>query len=174
MARPVVEIDESNDVSGELVEHDVGELFAGSDDAFDLDPDVFRITPGDNSYEKWLRVHVTSLGSASAVGELRVWGEAPSDPECTLHYNGSLVEATYDGANHKRTSFATPATTSTRTPEDLPTSRPATANLGITGDLTDTLTAPGSSDYLLIQVRTTVDAEAGDTVVISFEYEVTP
>lgn len=168
-----LEIDESNDASGEVVEHDIPEIFAGSDDAFDLVPGDFPITPGQNSYEKWLRYHFTDLGGASAVGNLRVWGEAPSDAEVTLHYNGSTVEGTYDGANHKQTTFSAPATTSTRTPEALPTSQPAGPNLGITGDLTDTLAAPGSSDYLLLQVRTTASATAGDTVVISFGYEVT-
>jgi hypothetical protein len=103
---------------------------------------------------------------------LKVWSDAPADPEATLHYNGHTIEATYDGANHKQTVFATPATTATRTPEALPTAEPGSANLGIGGNLTGTLAAPGRSDYLLTQVRTTVDVAAGDTVTVSFGYEV--
>jgi len=166
-----VHIDESNDSSGEVVQEAVTALKAGSIDAWNLDPVANSITPGANAYEKWLRYHFTALGGASAVGTLKVWGDAPSDVAATLGYNGHTVQGTYDTT--KKTAYAAPAATSTRTPNAFPTSEPGSANLGIAGSLTGTLTAAGRSDYLLLQVQTTGAVVSGDTVTISFGYEVT-
>lgn len=169
----VLHVDESNDDGGESVAEAIGSILLGNVDAFDLDPTSAALTPGDNSFEKWLRFHFSDLEGATSVGELKVWGDAPSDTECTYHYNGSTSEGTYDGANHKQTGFSAPAATSTRTPEAFPTSEPGSANMGIGGDLTGELSAPGRSDYFLLQVRTTISATAGDTTTVFFAYAVT-
>ena len=166
----VLEIDESNQAS-ETIEHGISEILAGSVDAFDLNPVSSPISPGDNSFEKWLRWHFTDLGGASAVGGLKFWCEAPP-AETSLHFNGHTVQGSYEGANHRQTSYSEPDTANTRTPEDVPTSAPVSANIGIGGLLTGQLAAPGFSDYLLVQVRTTVDATVGDTLVASFGYEI--
>jgi len=165
----ILEIDESNGAT-ETVTPNVAALFAGSVDAQSFDPTGNPITPGESSYEKWIRIHVTDLGGGAAVTAFKVWAEAPPT-HTSLHSNGHTVQATYDAANHKQTSYAAPSTATTRTPEPMPTSEPASANLGIGGSLTGSLTAPGRSDYQLIQVRTTVSATAGATLTISFGYE---
>lgn len=167
----ILEIDESNNVAGEVVHDNITALKFGSSDAYNLDPAAFPVAPGANAYEKWLRVHVTSLGGAAAVLGLKVWGAAPP-ANITLAYNGHTTEATYDSANHKQTSFSAPVTTATRTPETLPTSQPGSPNLGIAGDLTGQLTAPGRSDYYLLQARVGASATVGFTGhVFSFAYE---
>jgi hypothetical protein len=143
----------------------------GSVDQANLDPVTNRLTPGTNSYEKWQRVHVTALGAAAAVRSVKVWIEGALAPNTSSHYNGSLSQATYDTANHKQTVYAQPATTATRTPEVMPTSEPASPNLGIGGSLTGSLTAAGYSDYLVQQIRTTASATAGSTVQLRVGYE---
>jgi hypothetical protein len=143
----------------------------GSIDAPNLDPVANRLTPGANSYEKWQRVHVVALGGAAAIRTLKVWAEGTLSPNTTHQYNGSLSQATYDTANHKQTVYAQPTTTATRTPELMPTSEPASPNLGIGGSLTGALTAPGYSDYVVHQVRTTASATVGATISLVFGYE---
>lgn len=168
----LLEIDESNDDSGdEAIHHGLTAIQCGSADAWDLDPVAAFLTPGDSSFEKWLRYHFTDLGDAASLGGLKVWGEAPSDGETSLYANATTVGGTYAG--QLQTVFDMPVDTTTRTPTALPTSEPGSANLGIAGSLTGALSAPGYSDYLLLQVRTTVSATTGDTVTISFGYEVT-
>ena len=165
----ILEIDESNGAT-ETITANVGALFAGSVDASSFTPTASPITPGQNSYEKWVRIHVTDLGGAAAVTAFKVWAEAPP-AQTSLHSNGHTVQATYDAANHKRTAYAAPATSATRTPEAMPSTEPVTANLGIAGSLAGQLTAPGRSDYQLIQVRTTGAATVGATLTVSFGYE---
>lgn len=166
-----LEIDESNQSGGEVVHDAIPSIAFGITDAWNQDPVANAVTPGGNSMEKWLRLHFTSLGAAAAVGNLKVWAAAPP-ANITLGYNGALDETTYDGANHKQTTFAAPATTATRTPETLPTSEPASANLGIGGNLTGQLTAPGRSDYYVLQGRVGASATTGFTsLVFSFGYE---
>ena len=165
----ILEIDESNGAT-ETVTANVAALKAGSIDAASFDPTANPITPGNNSFEKWVRIHVTDLGGAASVLGFKVWAEGPP-AQTSLHSNGHTAQATYDSANHKRTTYAAPVTSATRTPEAMPTSEPATANLGIAGNLTGQLTAPGRSDYQLIQVRTTVSATVGATLTVSFGYE---
>lgn len=164
----ILEIDESNGAT-ETVTTNIGTLFAGSTDAFFFQATDYPITPGQNSYEKWIRIHVTDLGGAAAVTGFKVWAEAPP-AQTSLHFNGHTIQGTYDSGNHKQTSYAQPSTAATRTPEAMPTSEPASANLGIGGSLTGQLTAPGRSDYLLIQVRTTGSATIGDTLTVNFGY----
>lgn len=165
----ILEIDESNGPT-ETITANVASLKAGSIDAATFDPTGNPITPGNNSFEKWIRVHVTDLGGAAAVLGFKVWAEGPPT-QTSLHSNGHAVQATYDSANHKRTAYAQPSTSATRTPEAMPTTEPASANLGIAGSLTGQLTAPGRTDYQLIQVRTTVSATVGATLTVSFGYE---
>jgi hypothetical protein len=170
-----VELCESNGAT-ETVTHGLAVLPAraasmGSVDQANLDPVTNRLTPGGNSYEKWQRVHVTALGGAAAVRTFKIWAEGAVATNTTHHYNGSLSQATYDSANHKQTTYAQPATTATRTPEPMVTSEPASPNLGIGGSLTGALTAPGYSDYLVHQIRTTASATTGATLTLRVGYE---
>jgi hypothetical protein len=171
-----VEYCESNGAT-ETVTHNLpalpttGGTDMGSVDQALLSPQTNRILAGANSYEKWQRVHVTALGGSAAVRTIKVWLTGTPSANTTHHYNGSANQPAYDGANHKQTVYAQPATTATRTPEASPTSEPAQANIGIGGSLTGTLSAPGYSDYILHQIRTTAAATAGATLTWWVAYE---
>jgi len=165
-----IEIDQSNGGT-ETVTDGITSVNAGSSDTAMQNTATNPITAGQNSYELWLRWHVTSLGGATAVDTFKAWAQSPPANH-TFAFNGHTVQATYNGANHKQTVYAAPAATTTRTPETLPTAEPASANIGIGGSLTGQLTAAGRSDYYLLQVRPDSGATVGSTVTASFGYQV--
>jgi hypothetical protein len=164
----VLEIDESNGAT-EVVTDGLTAINAGPIDSATLVPATSPIVAGTNSYEKWLRMHLTALGGAAAVDTFKVWA-APPPAETSLYFNGATVQATYDVS--KQTTYAAPATTATRTPTVLPITEPGTANIGIGGNLTGQLSAVGRSDYILLQVRVSVAATAGSTLTVSFGYQI--
>jgi hypothetical protein len=107
-----------------------------------------------------------------AVSGFRFYADAPGDG-ATHGFNGHTTQATYDGAGHKQTAYAQPALTAGRTPETVPTTEPATANLGIAGSLTGSLTGAGWSDYLVSQIRLTAGAAAGKDMTLTYQYDET-
>lgn len=64
-------------------------------------------------------------------------------------------------------SYSTPSTTSTGD-DPVPTSEPPSANLTIGGSLSGELTSSGYTDYIRLQLQTTVDAAPGDTSLATF------
>lgn len=164
----VVEVDESNSAV-EVVTHGIADSDLGSIDAANLDPTVNALTPGNNSMEKWQRWHVTAMGGAAEVKDLKFFATAPG-LNATHHFNGSTVQATYDSVNHKQTAYSQPATSATRTPEGVPTAATASANIGIAGSLTGVLTAVGQSDYLIHQIRTVSAATSGVEMTLTYRY----
>src|SRR4029450_14101503 len=125
----VLEIDESNGGT-ETVTDGIPAIVAGSIDSAVLVPATSPILAGTNSYEKWLRIHLTALGGAAAIDTFKVWA-APPPADTSLYFNGATVQATYDAS--KQTTYAAPATTTTRTPTVLPITEPGPANLEIGG-----------------------------------------
>jgi hypothetical protein len=168
----VLEIDESNGGT-ETVTDGITQIVAGSLDqqSNTLTPGAAPLTPGTPAYEKWLRFHFTALGGAAGISTLKVWAAAPP-AEHTFQWNGHTIQATYASANHVQTTYAAAATSTTRTPEILPTSEPTSANVGIAGLLAGSLSAVGRSDYILLQVRPTALALAGSTIIVSFGYQI--
>jgi hypothetical protein len=169
MAPAIVEIDESNGAV-EVLTHGMVTAHYGSTDTVNLSPAAAPLTPGQNSYEKAHRWHVTAMGGAVSVRAFRFYGTAPA-ANATHYFNGALDQATYDSANHKITAYAVVATTPTRTPEVVPQAAPASANIGVSGILAGELTAPGQSDYLYSQIRTTASAISGTVMTNTYRYE---
>jgi hypothetical protein len=165
-----VELDESTHSGGEVVTHGITNSNYGSVDQVNLSAPANPITPSQNSFEKWQKWHVTALGGAVSVRAFRFFSTVPA-ADTTHHFNGSTVQGTYDSVNHKQTAYSQPATSATRTPEAVPTVAPSTANIGVGGSLTGELTAPGSTDYLVSQIRTGAPAVAGTVLTNSYRYE---
>ena len=67
-----VTIDESNGAS-EAQEVDIANSNMGNVDDAELDPVAYPITPGENSYEKWQRFHVSDMKGSSEISNLKVW-----------------------------------------------------------------------------------------------------
>lgn len=160
-----VEICESNG-AGETITHNITDTDMGSTEAANLDPVTNPVTPGENTYEKWQRIHVTNMGGSTRIQNLKVWRTGALGGSATHVTNART--ATYGGAE----TYATPiATASTIADQAMPTSEPASANLGIGGALAGNLEAAGYSDYLVHQIQTDAGDVTGSTSTMNYQYD---
>jgi hypothetical protein len=160
-----IEICESNG-AGEVIQHNITNTNMGSTDAPNLNPVTYPVVPDDNTFEKWQRFHVTAMGGSSSIQNLKVWR--------TGALGGSAVHLTnarttsYGGAKTYAQPTASDSSIATQT---MPSSVPASANLGIAGALAGALIATGYSDYLIHQVQTDAADVAGSTSTLNFQYD---
>jgi hypothetical protein len=144
----------------------------GSVESVNLVALTYPITAGTNSYEKWQRFDVTAMGGSTEVKNLKVWASAALTTGCTHKTNartGSYAGAeTFDTVNGP---LATDRSATYHYNQTMPISTPASANLGIAGDLTASLVAEGFSDYLVMQIQTTASAVAGKSVTMNYQYD---
>jgi len=161
-----VEIDEANG-AGETLTHNITNSNMGSLDAVNLDPVANPLTPGNNTFEKWQKIHVTAMGGSSKIDNLKVWR--------TSTLGGSAVHKTNARtASYVQATYATPtASASSVATQAMPTSAPASANLGISGVLTGLLLAAGSSDYLVHQIQSNAGDSTGSTSTMNYQYDET-
>lgn len=163
-----VEIDEFNGASAGTATHNITNSNMGSTDAANLDPVANPVTPGQNTYEKWQKIHVTAMGGSSKIDNLKVWRTGALGGAATHVTNART--ASYGGAATAATPVATASTVATQA---MPTSAPGSANLGIGGVLTGSLTATGSSDFLVHQIQTNAADTAGSTSTMNYQYDET-
>ncbi len=162
-----VEIDESNGV-GETITNNISNSNMGSTDAANLNAVANPVVPGDNTFEKYQKIDVTAMGGSSAIDNLKVWRTGALGGAATHVTNART--ATYGGAE---TYVQPTASASTKATQTMPTAEPGSANLGIAGALTGSLTATGSSDYLVHQIQTNVSDTAGSTSTMNYQYDET-
>lgn len=161
----VVEIDEANG-AGETLSHNVANVNMGDTDAAALDPVAYPVTPGNNTYEKYHKIHVTNISTSSKIDNLKVWRTGALGGAAVHKTNART--SSYAGAE----AYAQPVkTVSSKATQTMPSSVPATANLGIGGSLTGALTAAGSSDYLVHQIQTNAADVAGSTSTMNYQYD---
>ena len=164
-----VEIDEANG-AGQTVTHNITNSNMGSTDAVNLDPVAYPLTPGNRTYIKYQLIHVTAMGGSSKIDNLKVWRTGSLGVGGTHTHITNARTTTYAGA----LTYATPvAAAVTNVDQTMPSSVPGTANLGIGGSLTGSLTATGSSDYLGHQITTDSSATAGSTSTMNYQYDET-
>ncbi len=162
-----IEIDEANG-AGQTLTHNITNSNMGNSDSTPVDAVASPIAPGANTYEKWQKVHVTAMGGSSKIDNLKVWRTGSLGANATHLTNART--ASYGGAP----TYATPTTSiSSVATQAMPTSVPGTANLGIGGSLSGSLTATGSSDYLVHQIQTTISAVVGSTTTMNYQYDET-
>lgn len=162
-----VEICESNTVS-ETITHNVSNSNMGSTDAVNLDPVAFPVTPGNRTFAKYQRYHVTAMGGSSKIDNLKVWRTGSLGGAATHVTNART--SSYAGA----LTYATPvASAVTNVDQTMPTAVPGSANLGIGGSLSGSLTATGYSDYLGHQIITNGADTAGSTTTMNYQYDET-
>lgn len=162
-----VEICESNG-AGETVTHGVSNSNMGSTDAAALNPVTYPIVAGDRSYAKYQRFHVTAMGGSSKIDNLKVWRTGALGGSATHVTNART--SSYGGAP----TYATPVNTSIAgAAQTMPTSEPGSANLGIGGSLSGSLTGTGYSDYLIHQIVTDAGDTAGATATMNYQYDET-
>lgn len=160
-----VQISESNG-SGETVHDNVANLNMGSTDAYELVAATYPITAGNNAYEKYIRVKLSNLSGSDHIQNIKVWRTGSLSGSDVLLTNAATSGYTED-------SYAQPvATDSSVATVALPSSEPASANLGIDGSLSGNLNANGEySDYLVLQLQVDSGTTAGASCTINFKYE---
>ena len=162
-----VEIDESNG-AGETVTHGITTSDMGNNDSVNLNPTTYAVTPGNRTYIKYQKIHVTAMGGSSLIDKLKVWRTGALGGAATHVTNAR--ETSYAGA----LTYATPTTSSvTNVTQTMPTSEPTGANLGIGGSLSGSLSGTGSSDYLGHQIVTNAADTVGSTSTMNYQYDET-
>lgn len=167
MAAATVVISESNTAS-ETVTDGISNANFGTIDSPSLATGTYPITPGSNSYEKWLRLRVSAMGDATKIDNIKVYAPGASFPIGT----GTYLKGNQNTGSWSAETFAAPVTaTSTKATATYATSQPASANVGISGSLTGSLTAAGYSDYLVLQVLTNAADTTGSSLTLRFEWD---
>lgn len=163
-----VEIDEQNGAGAGSTTHNITNSNMGNTDAVNLVAATYPVTPGASTYEKYQKVHVTSMGASSKIDNLKIWRTSALGG-AAVHVTNARTSA-YGGA----ASYTAPVnTTSGVATQTMPTSEPVSANLGIAGSLSGSLTAIGSSDYLVHQIQTNAADTAGSTSTLHYQYDET-
>ena len=162
-----VEIDESNG-AGETVTHNITNSNMGSADEANTDPVAHPIAPSTRTYIKYQKLHVTAMGGSSKIDNIQIWRTGSLGTGGThTHYTNARTSS-YGGA----LSYATPTRSAvTGVDQAMPTSAPGSANLGIGGSLSGSLTATGYSDYLGHQIAVDASATAGSTSTMNYQYD---
>ena len=154
------ELSESNG-AGETVTDGITNLNYGSADQPNLDPATYPITAGQNSYEKWVRCHFT--GTFNKIDNIRIWMSSGT------YVTGETIKTNLTTSGYTAASYSQPTqNTSTVATNNMPTSEPSSANLGIGGSLSGSLTSEGYSDYWVSQLQTTTSTPPGDVNTKTF------
>ena len=116
----------------------------------------FPVSAGQNSMEVWLQGHFS--GSFQAIYDLRFWMSA--------NFVGSSTGLTIN-CNSQQQAYSQPTTSgSSIATSTIGTSDPGTANVSYGGSLTSSIQSSVGNqwtDYIVLQLQTTVSAVAGDT-----------
>ena len=170
MTAASTQLEESNGV-GPVVTILTGDIMAGNNDSYNENINDYPITPGENSYEKYIKLHVTSLGTMTKVDNIKVWKSAGDSLGANTSLKTNARTSGYGGAP----SYSAPVkTASAVATQNMPTSTPASANLGIGGSLSGSLSAAGYSDFLVMQVQTTSSETVGKEIILSISWDETP
>lgn len=165
-----VEICESNG-AGETVTHNITNTNWGSTDSANLNAVSNPITPGSNSYEKWQRLHVTAMGGSSRIDNVKRWRTGSLAANSTHVTNART--SSYGGAQSYAQPSASDRSATYGYTQSVVTSTPGSANVGIAGSLSGSLTGTGYSDYSIEQIQTNVSALVGTTVTDNWSYDET-
>ena len=166
MAAATIEICEQNGASAGTTTHNITHSNMGDTDAANLDPVAYPVTPGNKTYAKYQRIQVTDIGTSSSIQNLKVWRSSALGGAATHVTNAGMT------TDWSALSYVQPVkVTITNVDNAMPTSVPATANLGIGGALAGALTAAGYSDYLVHQIITNAADAAGSTSTMNYQYD---
>lgn len=163
-----VEICEQNGATAGTTTHNITNSNMGNTDAANLVAATYPVTPGDRTYAKYQRLHVTSMGGSSILQNLKVWRTGALGSVSATHLTNAGMTTDYDAL-----SYVQPVKVAiTDVDNAMPTAVTATANLGIGSDLAGTLTSDDTySDYLVHQIVTDASDTAGSTSTMNYQYD---
>jgi hypothetical protein len=149
-------------VESNLTAGDTGEptnLNLGSTNARNLAPSTYPISASSYSFSKWVQGDWS--GTFTRIENLKFWMSNSGSGYVTDEaLNVSATTTAYAGTNV----YSTPVSTQdSQASNAMPTAEPGTANVGIGGSLSGSLTAAGKSDFIVIQASIGASAPAGAT-----------
>lgn len=147
-------------------------IFYGNLDSYSYDPNTYPLSPSTNSFGKYHRFKATDLDGNTKLDNVRVWKLSGDALGANTDLKTNVKEAAYAGA----VVYATPAVAAhAGATEDMPTSEPAGANLGIGGALAGQISNVGEyTDYLLSQIQIGANETSGKTFSLAFSWEEVP
>lgn len=154
-----VELSESNG-AGPTVTDGITNLNFGVVDEANTDYANHPIPIPGNSMEKYIRLHWAS-GTANKIDNIQIWKSAGA------FLTGEDIQTNLKTSAYSQTTYVQPTTT-TYTAQSIPTSNPGSANLGIAGSLTGSLTAVGYSDYWKLQLQFSGSRNPGNSNTLTF------
>jgi len=114
------------------------------------------IVAGTHSYEKWLKGDFS--GTFTKIDNIKFWKSAGDYITGeTITWNGSVT--TYSTPVNAQSTIAT---------DPVPTTQPESANVSINGSLTGSLTAPGKTDFIVLQKHIESTVAPGQTNQLTF------
>jgi hypothetical protein len=123
------------------------------------------ITAGNNAYVKYHKFKCTTFGALNQIDQLKFWKSSGT------YSTGVSIDCSLRTSSYSEPTYATP-TTATYTDQAMPTSEPSSANLGIGGSLTGTITAVNQySDRMKWQTHTTTSTPAGNMNTLTFTFQ---
>jgi len=142
-------------------------LNLGNANAVDLAPSTYPITAGTYSYSKWVKGNWS--GSFTRIENLQFWMSSSG----TGYVTGETLKVSATTTSYAGTdAYVAPTNTSdAQCVIAMPIADPAAANVGIGGSLTGSLTAAGSSDFIVVQASITTAAGAGATQTKQFRLQ---
>lgn len=147
----------------------VADLDMGSVGTTGLDPVANPITAGNNSYEKWFKIEMHAKNDSTQIQNYKVWSSGNAVPaNCTWYHN------LHETSGWVNSSYVVPVATNSTVADHqpFPTAEPSTTNVGRGGTLGAACTVDlDTTDYIVMQMRTTAAATAGTTLTITFKYE---
>jgi len=155
---------ETNGASGSSVQSvDIANVNFGSVDDAELVVLDYPLTAGANehSFEKWLRLYVSSMGTSAQLDNIKVWlSDNGTGWALEEGISCNLVTAGYSAPT-----YPTAGPVDTNSPDAtvaIPETEPASANVGIAGSLSGILTsAPAYSDWFVLQLDVGATTPAG-------------
>jgi len=160
-------LDERNGTDPGVRQDNVGNCNFGSNDSYEIVVATYPVTIGNNSFEKWWKIEFG--GTFNTIDNLKIW-KVSGDYKAGESILTNAREATYGGEE----TYTTPTeSNSLVATEVLPITEPSGPNLGIGGSLGGNLAAPGDSDYLIEQLKSTGSTPVGDgnTKVMRFQHD---
>jgi len=148
---------ESNTVS-EVVHDGIANLNFGSNDSYELNTTTYPITRGNASFEKYMRCKFS--GTFTEISNMKFWRS-----DTNGYKTGETLKAAANVA------FATPSATP-NADSDIPLNVGTSLSIQA-ADGSSTITAPGYTKYMRLQLQTTGSTPSGSVFqkTLTFQYD---
>lgn len=145
--------------AGEAVQDNIANINFGSTDTYEITPASYPIVAGANSYEKYIRAKFT--GTFTEISNMKFWKSAGS------YKTGEAIKAAANQA------YGTPTSSvSAKAISDIPVVEGSALSIQSSSG-GSTITSPGYTKYICMQLQTTVSTPAGavNTKTLTFQYD---